>query len=145
MAVRAGAADLPPSALVSSPPRSAAGLAPPPSLGNFTSQDFEMFPRSFCADPSSPQISAILVGHSTGENDSLRESPGFPQNFHNNSAEQYDKNPGSRNSLGKPLRDHMRSGQGQALGKVALGGTGKRFSQSSHVFMRFQAGMDDEK
>ena len=102
----------------------------------------------------------------------LRDSA---QNFHNNSTEQYDKNPGSRNSLAKPLQSfkdlgqllwHERyvppthgsedgrweggdvtvtfdswradshgsccprcahSGQGQALAKVALGGTGKLF------------------
>ena len=35
------------------------------SLGNFTSQDFDIFPRSFCADASSPQISATVVGHFT--------------------------------------------------------------------------------
>ena len=30
-------------------------------IGNFTSQDFIVFLHSFCADLSSPQISAILV------------------------------------------------------------------------------------
>ena len=36
-----------------------------PELGNFTSQDFYKFPRSFCADSesSSPQISSIPFGH----------------------------------------------------------------------------------
>ena len=43
-------------------------------LGNFTSQDFDIFLRSFCADSSSPQISAILVGHFTGESISLRKT-----------------------------------------------------------------------
>ena len=37
--------------------------------------------RAFCADSSSPQISAILVGHFTRENDSLRKAS---QNFHEN-------------------------------------------------------------
>ena len=37
--------------------------------------------RSFCADSSFPQISAILVGHFTMENDSLRNSR---RNFHKN-------------------------------------------------------------
>ena len=32
-------------------------------VGNFTSQDFDIFLCCFCADSSSPQISAILVGH----------------------------------------------------------------------------------
>ena len=40
--------------------------------GNFTRQDSEILQRGFCGDSSSPQISAILVGHFTGENGSLR-------------------------------------------------------------------------
>ena len=38
----------------------AAGMA---GLGNFTSLDFDICLRSFCADSSSPQISAILFDH----------------------------------------------------------------------------------
>ena len=60
--------------------------------------------RSFCEDSSSPQISAIRVGHVSWENDSLRNSP---QNFHKNGAEQY-QYPGSQNSL-------VESGQEQWL------------------------------
>ena len=37
-------------------------------LGNFTSQAFDISLRCFCAYSSSPQISAILFGHFTGEN-----------------------------------------------------------------------------
>ena len=37
-------------------------------LGNFTSQDFVIILRSFCANSSSPQISAILVGNFTRDN-----------------------------------------------------------------------------
>ena len=50
-----------------------------PYLGNFTSQDFDIFIflHSCCADSSSPQISAILVGNFTWEDDSLRESLQF--------------------------------------------------------------------
>ena len=60
------------------PPTSFPPLRPPrlqARLGSFTSQDFDVFLRGFCADASSPQISAILVGHSTCENDSLRKCP----------------------------------------------------------------------
>ena len=57
-----------------------------PALGSFTSQDFDICPRSFCADSSSPQISAILVGNFTWANHSLRNSP---PNFHNSCADKY--------------------------------------------------------
>ena len=40
------------------------------SIGNFTSRGFDMFARSFCVDWSSPQCSAILVGHFTEQNQS---------------------------------------------------------------------------
>ena len=43
-------------------------------LGNFTIQDFDIILHSFCADSSSPRIFAILVGHFTGENGSLRKT-----------------------------------------------------------------------
>ena len=46
-------------------------------------------------DSSSPRISATLVGHFTGERDSLRKSSRF---FHNNCAD-ICQTPGSRNSL----------------------------------------------
>ena len=48
-------------------------------IGNFRSQDSDMFLFSFCADSSSPQISAILVGHFTGggANGGLRKCPRF--------------------------------------------------------------------
>ena len=46
-------------------------------VGNFTSQDFVIFPHSCCADSSSPRISAILVGRFTVENDCLCKSPRF--------------------------------------------------------------------
>ena len=46
-------------------------------LGNFASQDFVSCMRSFRADSSSPQISAILLGHLTRENVSLRKSRRF--------------------------------------------------------------------
>ena len=46
-------------------------------VGNFTSQDSDMVLHSCCADWSSPQISAILVGSFTVENVSLRKSPQF--------------------------------------------------------------------
>ena len=69
----------------------------PPHLGNATSHD-SICCAQFCADSSSPQISAILVDHFTGENDSLRKSQ---QSFHNNCADKY-QNPGSRNSLPPP-------------------------------------------
>ena len=64
-------------------------------VGNFMSQEFDICLRSFCADSSSPQISAILVGHFTVENNSLRN---YPQNFCKNCAMKY-TNPSSRNSL----------------------------------------------
>ena len=47
------------------------------NLGDLTSQEFYIFLRSFCVDSSSPQISAILVGHFTRGNDSLCKSPQF--------------------------------------------------------------------
>ena len=47
-------------------------------LGNFASQDSDIFPHSFCADSSSPLISAIRVGPSTLNEDSLRNSRQFP-------------------------------------------------------------------
>ena len=62
----------------------------PPALGNFTSRDSDTFLRSFGADSSSPQISAILWPFYRG-NDSPRKSP-------QNCAAKY-KTPGSRNSL----------------------------------------------
>ena len=65
------------------------------NFGNFTSQDFDTFLHSCCADSSSPQISAILVGHFTVEHDSLRDSP---QNVRKNCADKR-QNLGSRNSL----------------------------------------------
>ena len=59
----------------------------------FTSQDFDMLPHSFCVDSSSPQISAIHLGHFTRGG-----LPNSPQNFCNNCAEKC-KTPGSQNSL----------------------------------------------
>ena len=46
-------------------------------LWSFTSQDSDIFLHSFCADSSSPQISAILVGHLTQNTCILRKSPQF--------------------------------------------------------------------
>ena len=46
--------------------------------GSLTSQDFDTFLRSFCADSLSPRISAILPGHVTRKHGSLHNSP---QNF----------------------------------------------------------------
>ena len=43
----------------------------------FTSLDFDTFLRSFCADSSSPQISAILLDNFTRANYSLRKSLRF--------------------------------------------------------------------
>ena len=43
-------------------------------LGIITSQDFDVFLRSCCADWSSTQISTMLVGKFTMENDSLRKT-----------------------------------------------------------------------
>ena len=65
---------------------------PPRSqLGNFTSQDFEILPRSFGSDSSSSQLSTVLFGHGTPENYSLRKSPQFsaklPQSFVRKSAQ----------------------------------------------------------
>ena len=61
-------------------------------LGNFTSQDFGVFCAVLARIRRLP--SAILVGHLTMDNYSLRKST---QNFHTNCAEKH-KNPGSRNS-----------------------------------------------
>ena len=61
---------------------------------------FEPGSHSFCADPSSPQISAILLGNVTGENGSLRNSP---QNFRENCAEKY-RSLGSRDFPVSPRR-----------------------------------------
>ena len=66
-------------------------------LGNFTSLDFEMFLRCFCADSSSPQISAILVGHFAMENASLRKSPQLPAKLPKD-LRRKKKSPGSRHS-----------------------------------------------
>ena len=44
---------------------------------NLASQDVDNFQRSFCVDLSSPQISARLFGHYSGENDSLCKSLQF--------------------------------------------------------------------
>ena len=57
--------------------------------GSFASRDSDIFPQSFCADSSSPQISVIFVGHFTGGNYALRKSPQFnsPQNFHKHCAD----------------------------------------------------------
>ena len=46
-------------------------------MGISRARTFGVCLRGFCADSSSPQISTILVGHVTGENDSLRKSPRF--------------------------------------------------------------------
>ena len=51
-------------------------------VGSFTSQDVVVFLHCFCADSSSPQISAILVGNITVENDSLRKSSQFSSKLH---------------------------------------------------------------
>ena len=76
-----------------------------PSLGHFMSQDFGIPLRSFGADSSSPQISAILVGHFTEENGSLRKSL---QDFRKSRADKC-QNPGSQNSLPVPrcLHTHL--------------------------------------
>ena len=65
-------------------------------IGNFTSQDFGIFLRSFFENLPSPQISSTLVGHFTWTNDSLRNSL---QSFRRNCAGKR-KAPGSRNSPG---------------------------------------------
>ena len=75
-------------------------------LGSFTSQDFGVSPRSSCADLSSPQISAILVGHFTWENYRLHNSP-------ETCAEIYET-PCSRNSLRSPR--WRRAGAGSSRG-----------------------------
>ena len=59
------------------------GMWPPdefhePGFWHSSAQDCGTLLRSLGADSFSPQTSAILVGHVTGENDSLRKSP---QNF----------------------------------------------------------------
>ena len=84
------------------PPRSQKGSAAGQTatgylLESLTSQDSDILPRSFCAGSSSPQISAILFGHFTGETSvsaNLHKSPQFsatlPQTY---------QNPGSQNSL----------------------------------------------
>ena len=61
-----------------------------PLLGKFTSRDFDISLHSFCADSSSGQIVAILVGHVTREHVSLRESP---QSFRNRRTDKC-RNPG---------------------------------------------------
>ena len=38
-----------------------------PALGKFSSQDFDVLPRGFCAESSPPQISATLIGHFSGK------------------------------------------------------------------------------
>ena len=43
-------------------------------VGNFVSLDSGMFLRTLCADSSSPQISAILLGHLTETKHILRKS-----------------------------------------------------------------------
>ena len=60
----------------------------------------DMFLCSFCSDSSSPQISAILVGHFTLDNGSTVSAnlSNAPQNYHNNCADKY-QHPGSQNSL----------------------------------------------
>ena len=65
----------------SSPMRFLAGTE---TWGSSTSQDLDISPHACCADSSSPQISAILFGHFTIENNSLRDSP---QNFKKTCAE----------------------------------------------------------
>ena len=71
------------------------------ALGNFTSQDSDISLRTFCADSSSPQISAIHIGHFTRTNCVLRKSPQFsaklPQQFRRDMP-----NPGSQSSLVRP-------------------------------------------
>ena len=48
-------------------------------VGNFAGPDFDISLHSFCTESSSPLISAILVGHFTKENDSLRKSSQFSE------------------------------------------------------------------
>ena len=52
-------------------PRGARAKGGGTQMANFTSQDFGIFPRGLGTDSSSPQTSAILVGHFTWRKDSL--------------------------------------------------------------------------
>ena len=67
-------------------------------VGSFTSQDFEFLLHSFCADSSSPQISAIPFGHLQGKVAVFTNLRDSPQNFRTNCAGKC-QTPGSRNSL----------------------------------------------
>ena len=57
-------------------------------LGNFTSLDLNICLHCFCADSSSPQISAICFGHFTVGKESLHKSLRFsaklPRKSHEN-------------------------------------------------------------
>ena len=66
----------------------------------FHEPGFRHFLCGFCADSSSPRISAILVGHFSGENDSLHKSPLFSAKPSELFCADKCQNPGSQNSLG---------------------------------------------
>ena len=80
------------------------------------SQDSDICLRTFCADLSSPQISAILVGHCTTTNTLSTNICSSPQDFQNdNCADKY-QSPASQNSIhasprfGRPCAGRLRSG-----------------------------------